>query len=69
MSSTPNKKQAEPQNKALAHLFATVDRQVADLRSGELSGRDVRQIARERGMDSRQAWGPQGAIAKRRGPR
>ena len=46
----------------LSHLYATIDRNVADLRSGEITGHDVRSIAKERRRNEWQAWGPiQGA--------
>jgi hypothetical protein len=41
---------------SLAHLFATVDRNVADLRSGEISGHDVRALARERRRKNQDLW-------------
>jgi hypothetical protein len=54
---------------SLAHLVATVDRNVADLRSGEISGRDVRAIARQRRRNERDAWAPIRDAALARGSR
>jgi hypothetical protein len=56
----------KPAKSRLAHVFATVDRNVADLRSGELSGRDVRALARERRRHEQEAWAPIRGAARRR---
>ena len=50
----------------LSHLYATINRNVADLRSGEINGQDVRAIAKERRRNERKAWMPiQGASRSR----
>ena len=40
----------------LAHLFATVERGVNEIRTSDLSPYDVRMQARARGRGQRQAW-------------
>jgi hypothetical protein len=53
----------------LAHLFATIERDVASLRSGEISGRDVRALARERRRKEQAFWGPIRTPSRPRGAR
>ncbi len=49
-------------NGPLSHLYATINRNVADLRSGEITGHDVRSIAKERRRNEWRALSPiQGA--------
>jgi len=64
-----NSEEDKKSSSSLSHLFATVDRNVADLRSGELTGRDVRALARERREEERQAWAPIRGAARGRGAR
>jgi hypothetical protein len=65
MSSEDDEKSSSP----LAHLFATVERGVAEIRSGEITGRDVRANARERRMNEREAWAQFRGAARLRGGR
>jgi hypothetical protein len=65
MSSEDDKKSSSP----LAHLLETVNRGVAEFRSGELTGHDVRAIARERRRTEREAWAPIAGALRKRGVR
>lgn len=67
--SEETKNQPAPQNAALAHLFATVDKNVADLRAGDISGRDVRDLSRQRRVNERKTWGDLSGAARTRGAR
>ena len=64
-SEDDDKKSSSP----LAHLFATVERGVAEIRSGEITGRDVRANARERRLNEREAWAQFRGAARLRGGR
>ncbi len=47
---------ATPAKHPLAHVFATVERSVNEIRTSDISSWDVRQQARARGRGQIQAW-------------
>ncbi len=51
----------------LSHLYATINRNVADLRSGEITGHDVRAIAKERRRNEWRALSPINGASRTRG--
>ena len=69
MSEDSKNDQSTSQNAALAALFATVDKNVADLRAGDISGRDVRDLSRQRRVNERKSWGDISSVARTRGAR
>jgi hypothetical protein len=63
---SPEDEQKSSSSSSLALLLETVNRGVAEYRSGELTGRDVRALAQERRRVEREAWVPiQGALRRR----
>ena len=47
---------ADEQKHPLAHLFATVERSVNDMRASDTSKRDIRLQARDRDRGQNQVW-------------
>ncbi len=46
----------KPASHPLAHVFATVERSVNEIRTSDISSWDLRQQARARDRDQKQAW-------------
>lgn len=69
MSEVSKQNEPSPQSAALAHLFATVDKNVTELRAGDINGRDVRDLSRQRRVNERKSWGDLSGVHRTRGAR